>query len=476
MTLPAELRSRISPSQHFVGIDNRNSLADDPQDGHNFGCRGSVREAKIMARSDNTSADLHEFERARLALARLQVAGGDFLKDTFESISETASAALNVERVGIWLFVQGRRAIRCYDVYQRSRHEHAEGAILYAADFPEYFRSLEEQRSIAAVEAASDPRTGRLKDAYLAPLGITSMLDAPVYRNGQIVGVVCHEHVGTPRTWSSEDRDFAVSTADAVALKIESAALQDSERERQSLEASIADIRKLDAVGRLAAVVAHDLKNMLTVIFGGAQMISAHRDATPPIREMAGQIFDAANRGNELATELMSLGRIQQQRPSIVDVAAAVESMLPMLRTATGERHPVRCQRQPAPGLVMIDSAQFERAMMNLVINARDALPDGGAITISVATTEVSDGPHKAGAFVTVEVRDEGVGMSAETKARIFEPFFTTKPKGKGTGLGLPIVHRAVDRAGGFIHVASEIGQGTSIRLYFPRIAHRDAL
>src|SRR6185295_376921 len=173
--------------------------------------------------------------------------------------------------------------VRCFDVYQSSRREHSEGAILFADDFPEYFAALEVQRAISAVEALTDPRTKRLKDAYLDPLGITSLLDAPIFRGGQVVGVVCHENVGAPRRWTREECDFAATVADSVALKFESAARQDAERSRRALEVHLAELHKMDSIGRLAATVAHDFKNILTVVLAGAQLITKKPGVTPDI-------------------------------------------------------------------------------------------------------------------------------------------------------------------------------------------------
>ncbi len=418
-----------------------------------------------------SATERHDFERARLSLARLHVSGGDAVKAALKAITETAAATLKVERVGIWLYVHGRKAIRCYDLFQSVPRAHSEGAILYAADFPEYFQALESQREIVAVEALTDPLTKRLKDAYLDPLGIASLLDAPIFRAGVVVGVVCHEHVGAPRRWTSAECDFAGTIADSIALKFESAARADAEASRKSLEVHLAELHKMDAVGRLAATIAHDFKNILTVVMAGAQLIAKKAGATPDIQHLAKQMLEAVDRGNALTTELMTFGRNQQQKTCVLDAAAVVNGMLPMLRTTVGERYPIAFHRDPAVGYILIDGAQLERVILNLVLNARDAMPQGGPIAISVTEASVTDGILEAGIYTAVEVADEGGGMSSETRARIFEPFFTTKPTGKGTGLGLSIVHRIVDRAGGFAHVASEVGKGTSVKVYLPRVS-----
>lgn len=422
------------------------------------------------AATPSPADERREFERARLNLARMQVSGGEALKAALATITETAAATLNVERVGIWLYIHGRKNIRCFDVYQANRREHSEGAILSADDFPEYFQALEKQRAIAAIEALTDPRTQRLKNAYLDPLGITSMLDAPIFRGGEVVGVVCHEHIGQPRRWTQSECDFATSVADSIALKFENAARLDAERSRKALEAHLAELHKVDAVGHLAATIAHDVKNLLTVILAGAQLITKKPGVTPDILRLTKQILEAVERGNSLTTELMTFGRNQQQTPRVLDASAVVEKIIPMLQTTVGERYPISFQRTSAD-LVFVDRERLERVLLNLVLNARDAMPHGGPIAISVGLAVVAEGTDDVGVFTVIDVVDQGVGMSPETRAHIFEPFFTTKAKDKGTGLGLSIVHRIIERAGGFVHVASEVKKGTTVRIYLPRVA-----
>jgi signal transduction histidine kinase len=419
----------------------------------------------------DAASERRDFERARLNLARMQVSGGHALRASLAALTETAAETLRVERVGIWLYIHGRTAIRCFDLYQSSRREHSEGAVLNADDFPEYFEALEKQRAIAAIEALTDPRTRRLKNAYLDPLGVISLLDAPIFRGGQVVGVVCHEQVGAPRHWTREECDFAASVADSVALKFETAARQDAERSRRTLEEHISELHRADSIGRLAATVAHDFKNIMTVVLAGAQLIARKPGATPDILALTDQILESVERGNALATELMTFGRNQLLQTRVLDAAAAVEAMAPMLRTAVGERFPVEVRREGTAGRVLIDRAQLERVLLNLVLNARDALPNGGPITVTAGTAHIAAGTDDEGVFAVIDVADRGVGMDAATRGRIFEPFFTTKRKDKGTGLGMSIVKRIIERAGGFLHVASEPGKGTSVRLYLPRVS-----
>ena len=405
------------------------------------------------------------FESARLRLARLRVAGGASLAGVFEQASELSARTLQVDRVGIWLFVEGRRAIRCYHLYERAGDQHSEGAMLRAADFPEYFRALEEVRAIAASEARSDLRTSELAEAYLEPLGIQSMLDAPLYREGAVIGVVCHES-RTPRSWSAEDREFAASVADRMALQFEEAARKDCEALADAQEAHLAELNKMEALGRLAAGVAHDFKNVLTVVLGCVYEIGRDPGATPAIAATAGEIGRAAERGSALADELLSFGRGEARPARVVDVAEVVRALAPMLRKALGASHELALRCGPASGRVLIDRAQLERVVLNLVLNARDAMLRGGSVGVSVREEPIESGPL----HVVIEVSDTGVGMDAETRAHLFEPFFTTKADREGTGIGMAVVYQIVERAGGFVHVESEPGRGTRIRVVLPRV------
>jgi signal transduction histidine kinase len=413
----------------------------------------------------------HAHEVARLRLARMGVAGASGLGEFWNRTTELAAETLAVERVGVWLYVDERRAIRCFHLFERSKGQHSEGAILRAADFPIYFRALEEHREVAAADARGDALTRELGAAYLEPLGIGSMLDAPILRDGGVVGVVCHEHVGPPRSWTPGDRTFAASVADQVARAFEEAARRDAEERVRELEAYALEGQKMEAIARLAAGAAHDFNNLLTVMISSADAIA--RDPTTPARqqEAARRGLEAARRGADLARELLALGRDARCAPCVVDVAAALSKMEVLLRAAAGPEHGLAIRCEGAPGRVLVDPAQLERVVLNLVLNARDAMPDGGPIEVVVSEARVEDGDDEPGAYVVIEVADSGIGMDAATRARIFEPFFTTKPKGRGSGVGLSVVYGVVERAGGFVHVDSTPGRGTRMRMYLPRVA-----
>jgi signal transduction histidine kinase len=417
-----------------------------------------------------SDAGLRDFESARLRLARGSVEGGDSLASAFRSTTELAADTIRVERCGIWLFVEERRAIRCFDLFERSSRRHSEGTVLRAQDFPAYFGALERLRVVQADEAAIAPATKELEAAYLAPLGIGAMLDAPLFRSGKVVGVVCHEHVGTPRTWTSKEVDFVSSVSDTVALEMEAAALRDVEASLRAREVQLAELRKWEALGKLAAGVAHDFRNVLVSVMAHAAVLIR---GSPPDHVVDAQaILSLAEQGAELAKELMSLGSDAPHVPSVIDVADTVVSSAAMLRSILrGSPSELKIETGRTRARVFMDRTDIRRILFNLVGNSRDAMPSGGTVEVRVDEIAIESNGGDPAVFVVLVVRDSGAGMDEDTLARAFDPFFSTKADGRGTGLGLSIVRSIVDRIGGFVRVESAPHVGTTVRVYIPRIS-----
>jgi signal transduction histidine kinase len=401
----------------------------------------------------------------------MRVGGDRTLLQVLQASMEVAANTLHVERAGVWLLVNEGRALRCFDVFERSKAQHSEGALLQAEDFPAYFAALEQRTNVPAQDARTNPLTSELSSAYLEPLGIVAMLDAPIFQNGKLTGVVCHEHLHTPREWTQEERDFASTVADGVAQRIETAARIEAESRLVNNAEELAELSKMEALGTLAAGVAHDFNNMLSVVLAHANRIATLPDATPRIAESAREIEEAARRGAALAQELLTFGRERAREPRALDVVRATEEFTGLLQTAIGTKHQLRIARTGPSGRVLIDRSQLERLLLNLCVNARDAMPGGGSIHVGVGEARVGDAPGGDGVYVLLTVSDTGIGMDEAVQSRLFEPFFTTKPAGKGTGLGLSIVYKIVERCGGFIHVDSAPGRGTRFHVYLPRIA-----
>jgi PAS domain S-box-containing protein len=245
--------------------------------------------------------------------------------------------------------------------------------------------------------------------------------------------------------------------------------------ERKRLESQLLQSQKLEAVGQLAAGVAHDFNNLLNVITGYSELLLRSLPAMGTDRERTEQIRRAAERGGGLTRQLLAFSRRQVLEPRVLDLNAALADVQSMLTRLIGEDIRMVTAFDPALGRVFADPGQMEQVLVNLVVNARDAMPGGGALVLETSNVDLDEAyarthpGSKAGPHVRLAVSDTGHGMDAATASRVFEPFFTTKPRGKGTGLGLATVHGIVQQSGGHVEVYSEPGHGSTFKIYLPR-------
>lgn len=407
-------------------------------------------------------------QAARLRIARLRLDDENDLHAAILRLSRIAAETLDVERVGVWLFDAPRRNIRCEQLYERTSGEVFAGTVLRVLDFPHYFAALATMCAVPAGEAARDPLTSELRDAYLAPLGIQAMLDAPIYREGELVGVVCCESVSAVRSWSSADCEFAASIAAALARLFEESERLAAQHSVAQLEQRLVRQRQLESLGGATAAIAHDFRQVLLAISGFAQLIHDSPDAHGEVHELSTALIDASNRGRDLCTSILEFGNERACKPVILDLGAAIAAREGMLRMLVGSEIRLQLELEPHVSRVLVDETQFTRALTNLVSNARDATPPGGSIRVGVHE-EPGVSAHVP-ASVVVEVEDTGSGMTPEVRRRMFEPFFSTKGR-RGLGLGAAIVDQLVTQAGGTVDVESEVGKGTCVRMRFPRIA-----
>ena len=246
--------------------------------------------------------------------------------------------------------------------------------------------------------------------------------------------------------------------------------------EQKALEARFAQAQKMEAVGKLAGGIAHDFNNVLTAIIGfSGLLLQTHRPSDPAYKDIK-NIESAANRAAGLVANLLGFSRKQTQQVSVLNLGEVVSDMTPLLKTALGEKVDIKIQAERDLWYVRADNNQVFNVVLNLARNARDAMPDGGKLTIRTRNVTERESQKMsqtagflAGEYVLIEVEDTGTGMSADVMAKIFEPFFTTKGVGKGTGLGLASVYGIVKQSGGFILPESEIGKGTTFKVYLPR-------
>ena len=245
--------------------------------------------------------------------------------------------------------------------------------------------------------------------------------------------------------------------------------------ERRALEEQYQQAQKMEAIGRLAGGVAHDFNNILTVIVGHCELLLADLDRHDGRYADIAEIQKAGARAAGLTRQLLAFSRKQIIEPTVLDLNVVVVDMRAMLARLIGENVTIELGLGPELAPVKADRGQVEQIVLNLAVNARDAMPDGGTLTIETANVELDDASAKThqavkpGPHVVLTVRDTGTGMTPQVLARLFEPFFTTKPVGKGTGLGLATVHGIVTRSGGGVNVSSAVGRGTSFTVYFPR-------
>ena len=334
--------------------------------------------------------------------------------------------------------------------------------------FGNYF--LAHNTPLVCEDPSSDPlvRQGR---EFIQRFRMASLLAVPLVFQQEILGFLCLGSTAARRFTENEIK-LAVSVANQVSGVL---ARIRGDEERWKLEAQYYQAQKMEAIGRLTGGIAHDFNNLLTVITGYSDLLLIQLEENSPLRQAVNQIETATDRATNLVRQLLAFSRKQILKPEILNLNAVIANLEKMLRPLVGEDIDIRTILTPELGQVKADAGQVEQVIMNLVVNARDAMPEGGKLTIETANvtldksyarrhTGASPGPH-----VMIAISDTGIGMDAATQAQCFDPFFTTKGRGKGTGLGLATVHGIVNQSGGQIWVYSEPGQGTTFKVYLPR-------
>ncbi len=273
------------------------------------------------------------------------------------------------------------------------------------------------------------------------------------------------QEIGERRAAEAEIRSINEELEDRVARRT---------AEQRALEIQLIQAQKMEAVGRLAGGVAHDFNNLLTVIVGYCEMLSEHLRGDETGLEFAQEVSAAANRASALTNQLLAFGRRQVSIPRVVNLNEQLQEIQKMLGRIIGEDIRLVIRLAPALRKIEADPSHLDQVVMNLAVNSRDAMPEGGTLTLETANVDVTAAfgdSHSGvlpGSYVMLRVSDTGVGMDAATRARVFEPFFTTKEQGKGTGLGLSIVYGIVKQNHGEVVVDSAPGEGTVFRIYFP--------
>lgn len=255
--------------------------------------------------------------------------------------------------------------------------------------------------------------------------------------------------------------------------------LEEASRHREEerrLEEQLRQVQKMEAISRLAGGIAHDFNNVLSAIIAYTDVLLVSTDANDPRRSEIEEIRQAADRASRLTHQLLLFSRRQTANPTALELNAVVATIETMLQRVIGDRIHIVIRQDPELGVVRTDWGHMEQVLLNLAVNARDAMPDGGTLTIETANVDLSQSSElihrarRAGPYVMLAVTDTGCGMDSETMSHLFEPFFTTKEPGKGTGFGLATVYGIIDQSGGFISVNSALGRGSTFKIYLPRL------
>ena len=317
-------------------------------------------------------------------------------------------------------------------------------------------------------DVAGDPRSTGVPTGHIP---IRRFLAVPCVLGDEAVGEIAVANAD--RHYADDDLDLLKRLAAIYTMAIER---QRTEEERARIQEQLRQSQKLEAVGQLAGGVAHDFNNLLTVINGFSELAMSRLNPLDPLRQEIEEIRKAGDRAAALTQQLLAFSRRQLLKPKLIDLNAAVADMEKMLRRLIGEDIALATVLDPHLGKVKADPGQVQQVIVNLAVNARDAMPGGGRLTIETKNVEldeqhlVEDPLVQPGPYVVVSVSDTGTGMSKKILNHIFEPFFTTKEQGKGTGLGLPTVYGIVKQSGGSIRVDSRQGFGTTFSIYLPRV------
>lgn len=338
------------------------------------------------------------------------------------------------------------------------------------ADDPLFQHLLSYKAPLVTSDAQNDPNLVPLYE-LLRQRGIVSLLYIPLLIDREVVGGLGLESL-QPRHFSSEEVSLAWSVADQVAGVLARTRL---EAERQRWEEQYYQAQKMEAMGRLTAGIVHDFNNMLTTINGFAALIQDQFPPDDPIREMINKVLRSGEHAADLVRHLLAFSRKQMIEPQVLNLNTIVADIDKMLRRIIGEDINLKTVLAQELWPIKVDPTHIEQIIMNLAVNARDAMPGGGQLTIETANVTIYDdytARHfgtKPGEHVLLAISDTGCGMSPEVKSHLFEPFFTTKEASKGTGLGLATVYGIIKQSGGHIWVYSEEGIGTVFKIYLPR-------
>lgn len=396
------------------------------------------------------------------ALNKMPDKAAKHLKSAFALLTERTATTLEVSRANIWLFTDSSRTtLRCIDSYSFLTKLHSADGELNIEQAPNYINALKQERVIRADDAATDVRTAEFREAYLPKHNIKSMLDAPIRQDGEVVGVICVEQVGSKRQWDDAEANFVATMSDFATMALLS-------HEKDLAENALIQAQKMESLGRLAGGIAHDFNNILMVLSGAVDTLQIN-GGDPELRQrMLALMSDACERAQKLTRNLLAFGGKQNldfQQISTHKLLSAIEGLTKGIIREDIQVHFIVGH---TPYWFEGDQTQLEQVVLNLMINAMDAMPDGGKLTIEALAPDHNN-------LVGLAVIDTGTGISEDCIDRIFEPFFSTKGK-LGTGLGLSISSGIVQQHNGTLECTSSSDKGTRFEMRVPRVSQTQAI